>query len=189
MAEISVLKQDVDSRSRFRAQAQNMILIALGSNLGGPWGSPRATILRALKELERGGIRLITVSPLIVTAPFGRRNQPVFVNAVAGIETHLPPEALMRRLHAIERDAGRRRAIRWGPRTLDLDLLDYRGMVRGHRGKGLVLPHPGIAERGFVLEPIAMIAPGWRHPASRLSAREMLRRLGGIREGRTLSSL
>jgi 2-amino-4-hydroxy-6-hydroxymethyldihydropteridine diphosphokinase len=165
-----------------------MILIALGSNLDGPWGSPRETVGRALRELERGGIRVTSVSPLIVTTPFGRRNQPSFVNAVAEIATHLPPEALMRRLHAIERGAGRRRAVRWGPRALDLDLIDYRGLIRTGNGERLILPHPGIAKRAFVLEPIAAIAPKWRHPASRLSAREMLRRLGGTREGRTLAS-
>src|SRR4051812_36617217 len=101
-----------------------MILVALGSNLEGPWGSPRETVCRALKELERGRTRLARVSPLVATTPFGRRNQPAFVNAVAEIATHLPPDALMRRLHAIEREAGRRRAVRWGPRALDLDLID-----------------------------------------------------------------
>ena len=165
-----------------------MILVALGGNLPGPWGSPRETILRAIAELDHGGIRILAVSPLTVTAPFGRVNQPAFVNAVARIETHLPPEALMRRLHAFERRAGRRRAIRWGPRTLDLDLIDYHGVIRQAPGGGLVLPHPGIAERPFVIEPIIAIAPRWRHPVSRLSACEMLRRLGGTREGRALPS-
>jgi 2-amino-4-hydroxy-6-hydroxymethyldihydropteridine diphosphokinase len=166
-----------------------MILVALGGNLDGPWGSPRDTLLRALKELDHNSSRVIAASPLIVTAPFGRRNQAAFMNAVARIETHLPPEALMRRLHAIERAAGRRRTIRWGPRTLDIDLIDYHGVIRTPRGGGLALPHPGIAERAFVLEPIALIAPQWRHPMSRLSAGQMLRRLSGSGEGRTLSIL
>jgi 2-amino-4-hydroxy-6-hydroxymethyldihydropteridine diphosphokinase len=164
-----------------------MILVALGSNLDGRWGSPRDTVLRALEELDRGGTRLLAASPLIVTAPFGRRNQPTFVNAVATIATHLPPEALLRRLHSIERQAGRRRTIRWGPRTLDLDLLDYHGLVRRPGGRGVVLPHPGLAERSFVLEPIALIAPRWRHPLGYRSARDMLRRVGANREGRTLA--
>jgi 2-amino-4-hydroxy-6-hydroxymethyldihydropteridine diphosphokinase len=164
-----------------------MILVALGSNLAGAWGSPRETILRALEELDRNAIRLVRASPLIVTAPFGRRNQPAYLNAVAAIETHLPPEALMRRLHMIEHNGGRRRRVHWGPRTLDLDLIDYRGLIRNANGKGPILPHPGIAQRAFVLQPIAAIAPRWRHPANRLSAPEMLRRLGGTREGRTLA--
>ena len=159
-----------------------MILVGIGANVPGPWGSPSQTIERALAMLGRDGVQLMAVSPLITTVPFGRLNQPDFVNGVARIETHLPPAALMRRLHAIEREAGRRRAVRWGPRTLDLDLLDYHGMVRhpGRSGDGrtLVLPHPEIAERRFVLEPIAAVAPEWRHPVSRQSAAEMLRRLG-----------
>src|SRR5205823_14211953 len=135
----------------------------------------------AIAELDRGGSRIAAVSPLTVTAPFGRVNQPAFVNAAARLETHLSPEALMRRLHAIERQAGRRRTIRWGPRTLDLDLIDYHGTIRQGPGRSPVVPHPGIAERAFVLEPIDRIAPRWRHPINRLTAREMLRRLRGMR--------
>jgi 2-amino-4-hydroxy-6-hydroxymethyldihydropteridine diphosphokinase len=165
-----------------------MILVALGSNLESPWGNPRETVLRALQELDRGPIRVIAASPLAVTAPFGRRNQPAFVNAVARLKTHLPPDALMRRLHAIERQAGRRRGVRWGPRTLDLDLIDYHGLIRRAAGRQLALPHPGIAGRVFVLEPIAALNPDWRHPGSRLSAREMLRRLQGVREGRIVAT-
>lgn len=149
-----------------------MILIGLGSNMDGPWGNPRETVLRALRELDRGPIRLVKSSRLVVTAPFGKLNQPAFVNAVALVETHLPPESLMRRLHALEQAAGRRRRERWGPRTLDLDLLDYHGLLRRHH---LRLPHPGIAERDFVLVPIAEIAPHWRHPLSRKSAMDLLR--------------
>jgi 2-amino-4-hydroxy-6-hydroxymethyldihydropteridine diphosphokinase len=147
-----------------------MILIGLGSNMDGPWGSPEATVLRALRALDEGPIRLLRRSRLIVSSPFGQKNQPPFVNAVAQVESYLPPEALMRRLHAIEHAGGRRRRQRWGPRTLDLDLLDYHGLIRHHP---VVLPHPGIAERDFVLAPIAEIAPRWRHPVSRASARKM----------------
>jgi len=162
-----------------------MILVALGANMAGPWGTPRQTVMLALRELDRNGLRVIRASRLIETKPFGRPNQPDFVNAVALLETHLPPQALLARLHAIERAAGRRRTIRWGPRTLDLDLLDYRGLVWDNAAVGnepgsLVLPHPGIAERSFVLEPIMEIAPRWRHPVLRATARELLRRRRGI---------
>jgi 2-amino-4-hydroxy-6-hydroxymethyldihydropteridine diphosphokinase len=160
-----------------------MILIALGANMTGPWGPPRQTLLRAARELNRDGLRLRALSRLIETTPFGRPNQPNFVNAVARIETHLPPMALLARLHAIERAAGRRRAIKWGPRTLDLDLLDYHGLVRGRQrsqttGGTLTLPHSGIAERIFVLSPLAEIAPSWRHPQLHVTAAQLLRRLG-----------
>lgn len=162
-----------------------MIVIALGANRSGPWGNPRQTVTRALGELNTGGIRLKRASALLVSAPFGRTGQPDFVNAVAIVETRLPPDALLARLHMIERKAGRRRGLRWGPRTLDLDLLDYHGKIsRG--GPGPLLPHPGIASRIFVLAPLAAIAPGWRHPVSRHTAATLLRRLDQAGEGRLL---
>ncbi|MGQ0485131.1 MAG: 2-amino-4-hydroxy-6-hydroxymethyldihydropteridine diphosphokinase [Hyphomicrobiales bacterium] len=159
-----------------------MILIGLGSNMHGPWGSPREAVLRALRELDGHGTQLVAASRLLATSPYGRKNQPDFVNAVAVIATPMPPEALMRRLHAIERRAGRRRGIRWGPRTLDLDLLDYHGRRMAKRC-GLTLPHPGIRERQFVLKPIAEVAPAWIHPVERQSARSLLRRFDGHRGG------
>ena len=153
-----------------------MILVALGSNQSGPWGNPRETVERALLQLDRDGMRLIKSSRLIISAPFGKINQPPFVNAVAQVESHLAPEAFLHKLHRIEHAAGRRRASRWGPRTLDLDLIDYRGLIRRQPSR-LLLPHPGIADRIFVLKPIAEIAPDWRHPITRESARKMLARL------------
>jgi 2-amino-4-hydroxy-6-hydroxymethyldihydropteridine diphosphokinase len=149
-----------------------MILIGLGSNMAGPWGSPRETVARALRMLDKWPTHVLRASRLIVSAPFGKTNQPAFVNAVAMIQSHLPPESLMRHLHGIEHAAGRRRRERWGPRTLDLDLLDYHGLLRHHP---LQLPHPGISQRDFVLGPIAEIAPRWRHPVSRKSATAILR--------------
>ncbi len=161
-----------------------MILIALGSNRDGPWGSPSETVGEALRRLTGRGIRLRRASSLLVSAPFGVTDQPDFVNAVAEVESSLSPEALLRQLHVIERLAGRRRTLRWGPRTLDLDLLDYHGLVR--RVPPPVLPHPGIAERIFVLAPIAEIAPRWRHPETRLTAAAMLAKLDQQGEGRLL---
>jgi 2-amino-4-hydroxy-6-hydroxymethyldihydropteridine diphosphokinase len=137
-------------------------------------------VLRALHELDGGGTHLIAASSLVETAPFGRLNQPSFVNAVARIATAMPPEALMLHLHDIERRAGRRRRMRWGPRTLDLDLLDYHGLVR--RGR-LHLPHPGIAERDFVLTPLIEVVPNWRHPVTRRTARAMRGLLSGFVRG------
>jgi 2-amino-4-hydroxy-6-hydroxymethyldihydropteridine diphosphokinase len=157
-----------------------MILVGLGSNVAGPWGSPRATVMQALRELDHGGTRLVAASTLVETSPFGKINQPSFVNAVARITTAMPPEALMLHLHDIERRAGRRRRLRWGPRTLDLDLLDYHGLVR--RGR-LMLPHPGIAERDFVLGPLREIAPHWRHPVTKRNAEAMRRLLSGFARG------
>ncbi len=157
-----------------------MILVGLGSNIDGPWGNPRASVERALQELNAGPIRLIRHSALVDTDPYGRKNQPRYVNAVAIITTHLPPEALLRRLLYIEVKGGRKRRLRWGPRTIDLDLLDYHGLKLRHRkirSAALVLPHPEIPKRRFVLAPIAEIAPRWLHPVSCMNAKFLLHRL------------
>ncbi len=161
-----------------------MILIALGSNIDGPWGNSSETVAQALTELNRDPLRLIKASRLLLTAPFGKPDQPPYVNGVAQIETLLSPGKLLQRLHAIEKAAGRERAERWGPRTLDLDIIDYDGLVLAEQG--LTLPHPGIAERIFVLKPIAEIEPGWRHPLTQKSAREMLDLLNGVAEGQEI---
>jgi 2-amino-4-hydroxy-6-hydroxymethyldihydropteridine diphosphokinase len=160
-----------------------MIIIALGSNMPGPWGSPQQAVERALALLDSGPSRLLAASHLIITEPFGRKNQPPFVNAAAAIDTHLSPDALMRRLHMIERQAGRQRRLRWGPRTLDLDLIDYHGLVRRKRTQSirpLVLPHPGLHERLFVLEPLHEVAPRWRHPLTKESAAFTIRKLNRL---------
>jgi 2-amino-4-hydroxy-6-hydroxymethyldihydropteridine diphosphokinase len=157
-----------------------MILIAVGSNIDGPWGSPRETVLRALKSLNTWPLKLDAASTLLETKPYGVTNQPNFVNAVVSVETTLTAQSLLIRLHRIEKCAGRKRGRKWGPRTLDLDVIDYRGMIIGRSGRterALVLPHPGIAKRSFVLQPISEIAPRWRHPISRQTALETLSKL------------
>jgi 2-amino-4-hydroxy-6-hydroxymethyldihydropteridine diphosphokinase len=154
-----------------------MILVALGSNLDGPWGRPRDAVLTALKRLDHGPIRLTKVSTLIETAPFGNTHQPNFVNAVALITTALSPDSLLHRLHMIEKSAGRKRGRRWGPRTLDLDIIDYNGLTLSQPNQKLILPHPGISARSFVLEPIAEIAPHWKHPVTHQSAKVMIQKL------------
>ena len=156
-----------------------MILIALGANKPGPWGSPEQAVKRAIRELDRAPLRLVKASRLMITEPYGVTNQPRFVNAVAQVETHLPPRALLSRLQSLEHAAGRQRRLRWGPRTLDLDIIDYNGL-RMSEGRGdwrLVLPHADMAERLFVLQPIAEIAPRWQHPVTRRTAGQMISRL------------
>ncbi|MEO6609981.1 MAG: 2-amino-4-hydroxy-6-hydroxymethyldihydropteridine diphosphokinase [Aestuariivirga sp.] len=160
-----------------------MILIGLGSNITGPWGNPRTTVERALICLNQFPLRLLKSSSLLATKPFGNKNQPDFINAVAMIETALPPIALLSRLHDIERKAGRKRAKRWGPRTLDLDILDYKGRILNPQGKGraaLRLPHEGIAVRDFVVLPLAEIAPRWKHPQLLKTAKEMIHKPFGL---------
>jgi 2-amino-4-hydroxy-6-hydroxymethyldihydropteridine diphosphokinase len=161
-----------------------MILVALGSNIESPWGSPSTTVEKALHLLDEKNCRVVRRSSLFETAPLGRTDQPDFINAVAQVESELAPESLLALLHEIEAEAGRRRGEPWGPRELDLDLLDVHGLIR--TAPPPVLPHPGIEERPFVLAPIAEIAPEWRHPILGRSAAEMLALLGGQQEGAIL---
>jgi 2-amino-4-hydroxy-6-hydroxymethyldihydropteridine diphosphokinase len=134
--------------------------IGLGSNLD----DPIAQVGRALTALARlPRSRLLRHSRLYRTAPWGLRDQPEFVNAVAELETMLAPRELLDASLAIERTHGRRRdAARWGPRTLDLDLLLYGDVQQAE--PGLTLPHPFIAERAFVLVPLAELDAGLTIP-------------------------
>ena len=129
--------------------------VALGSNLSGP----RRQIETALEKLaELPESRLVLRSRLWRSAPMGPRDQPDFVNAVAGLLTLLEPGELLGELQALERRMGRTEpGVRWGPRLIDLDLL----MVGDHccDMPGLRLPHPGLPQRNFVLYPLAEIAP------------------------------
>jgi len=157
-----------------------MILIGLGSNVEGPWGSPEETVREAIKRLDGTETRVVKASRLLLSKPVGPIEQDDYINGAAILETSLNPEALMKHLHDLELEADRRRTVRWAPRTLDIDLLDYNGIIRkgdgvadGHQ-KPLNLPHPAIAERGFVLAPVCEIAPDWRHPVTSRTAAEML---------------
>lgn len=133
--------------------------VGVGSNLG----DSRARVLAAFEALARlPDTRLVARSRLYRTRPFGPVAQGDFINAAAGLLTQLPPEALLAHLRRIEAEAGRVRAERWGPRTLDLDLLVH-GAERVATAE-LTVPHPGIAERGFVLAPLADIAPSLAIP-------------------------
>lgn len=134
--------------------------IGLGSNLD----EPAVQLRRALTALGRlPGTRLVAVSSFYRNPPMGPQDQPDFVNAVAGLLTTLPAAELLAALQAIEDAQGRRRdGPRWGPRTLDLDLLVYGALRRDD--EALVLPHPGIAARPFVVVPLHEIAPGLRLP-------------------------
>ena len=151
-----------------------MIVIALGGNLTSVVGPPAATILAALQELARRGVRPAAVSPLYATRAWPDPADPTFANAVARVHTALAPEELMDALEDVERQFGRVPGRANAPRTLDLDLLDFNGLIRNERP---VLPHPRMTSRGFVLVPLADIAPDWRHPASGSSVGELIEAL------------
>jgi 2-amino-4-hydroxy-6-hydroxymethyldihydropteridine diphosphokinase len=157
--------------------------IALGSNLG-----ERAALLRgALGALQRSGdVRVTAESAVYETSPVGGPPQPDYLNMVVAVETSLGPEALLERCLAVEAEHGRVRRERWGARTLDLDLLSFGAVVL--RTERLTLPHPRLAERAFVLVPLAEVAPELKigdAMAGELAARcdrVGLRRLGPLAE-------
>lgn len=136
--------------------------IGIGANLGDRWG----TIQAALGLLgQTPGIAAVEWSPVYESDPVGVLEQPLFLNLVAGVETTLAPEELLHRLLEIERQLGRQRVVRWGPRTIDLDLLLLAGEVR--TGPALELPHPRMLERAFVVEPLRALLqrPRFQIPA------------------------
>lgn len=122
------------------------------------------------------------MSGLYRTAPLGGVRQPEFLNAVVLAESPLPPAALLRTVKAMERAAGRGVGRHWGPRPLDIDILDFGGRVIGsacgpRRRGGLVLPHPEMARRAFVLVPLRDVAPFWWHARLRCALPQLLARL------------
>lgn len=142
-----------------------MILIGIGSNISGPQGaSPRQNCHNALKLLEDSGVAIVRRSRWYRSAPVPASDQPWFINGVVAVEaTGLEPEPLLELFHQIELEFGRRRAAPNAPRPLDLDILDFDGRITGPDA-ALVLPHPRMHHRAFVLVPLSEIAPEWRHP-------------------------
>ena len=161
------------------------VLLALGANLPGPWGSPAETLARAQRELRDAGFLLRRVSRTYTTKPLGLGRQAPYVNAVLKLEVSLAPGAVLRLVKAIERRAGRRVGRHWGPRCLDIDILDVAGRrwgrptARRERGR-LILPHPEMHRRAFVLVPLIEVDRHWRHPILGLPARALLLELGPV---------
>ena len=172
-------------------------LIALGSNLPQPEGDPAENLKRALREIASDGLVIRAVSRFFQTPCFPAGAGPDYVNAAVMIATSLPPRAVLDVLHDIEARMGRTRETRWGMRSLDLDLIAYDDLVLPdaitaqiwvnlppekqvlRAPDELILPHPRLADRAFVLAPLSDIAPGWRHPVTGLTVAQMLSALPG----------
>ncbi len=170
-------------------------VIALGGNLSLRELEPKVTLKRGIDAILRHGVVIRTVSRFFETPCFPPGAGPDYVNAAALIETDKTPEELLQVLHAVEHEFGRERVQRWGMRTLDLDLVCYGDRVLPDRSvydrwlalppeaqtqqtpDQLILPHPRLQDRAFVLVPMADVAPDWRHPVLGRTVTEMLAEL------------
>jgi 2-amino-4-hydroxy-6-hydroxymethyldihydropteridine diphosphokinase len=155
------------------------VALSLGSNLG-----DRLHLIRkAVFLIRSAGLVVLASSDVFETSPWGMEDQPRFLNACVLAETSLSPEELLDLLKGMEDAIGRTPEKRWGPRTIDIDILFYDGLsIRSDR---LTVPHREMARRTFVLLPLAQVAPEWRHPETGLTPEEMIRLLptaeaGGI---------
>lgn len=153
---------------------ETTILVALGSNRRhGTHGRPEAVLAAAVVALAAAGMRIDRVSRIHPTAPMGPGGRR-FANAALVARSDLPLLAVLAVIKQVERDFGRRGGRRWGDRVLDIDIIGAGSMVV--RGKTLQVPHPALAMRRFVLDPLVEIAPDWRHPLQLLSVRQLRQR-------------
>lgn len=151
----------------------HLYAIAIGSNRPhGRYGHPAAVVEGAIARLDQD-FALFDASPIILNAAYGGAGRD-FANSVVLVESDLEPPEMLLRLKAIEREFGRRRGRRWGPRVLDLDVVLWSGGIWDSRR--LKVPHPQLAKRSFVLQPLAAIVPSWRVRGS-LTVRHLAERL------------
>ena len=171
--------------------SETIAYIALGANDLAQARQIQTRLAGALEAIESDDVRVISVSRYYKTPCFPAGAGPDFVNAAAALATILTPEALLRHLHRTEAEFGRKRRERWGMRPLDLDLLAFGGEIRPSLAEferwrdlppdqqrrvapdRLILPHPRLQDRAFVLVPLADVAPEWVHPVSHRTVRQM----------------
>ena len=172
-----------------------LIIVALGANVTSDAGNPQKTLEIALRLINLREINVMRVSSLWRTPAFPSESGEEFVNAVASVRCSLTPLELLETLHEIENQLGRVRTKRWEPRSCDLDVIACGDIVAPNRDEvrrlmalglsaidepppdQLVLPHPRMHERGFVLAPMAEVAPDWRHPVLGKTTNELLAEL------------
>lgn len=177
--------------TNFRSKA----LIALGGNVTSTLGGPARILVAAIHDLSRTGLAIRAVSRFFATPCFPAGAGPDFVNAVIEVQSDLGADQVLMILHEVEARFGRQRRTRWGQRTLDLDLLAMEDRVLPDRDgfdrwrhvppaqqaetapDRLILPHPRLQDRAFVLVPLCDLAPDWRHPVLDLTGRDLLQAL------------
>lgn len=146
-----------------------IVHIGIGSNLG----DRQTNCTEAINRLKRQGLTILKQSSMIETEPWGVTEQPLFINMAVEAETKLTPEELLEFLKATETDMGRQESLRWGPRVIDLDILFYDDRVI--ESSDLVIPHPHLHERDFVLKPLSEICPDKVHPVLKKQIQELCR--------------
>jgi 2-amino-4-hydroxy-6-hydroxymethyldihydropteridine diphosphokinase len=149
----------------------SLMYLSLGSNLNDRY----ANLQRAIAGLQ-AHFTVTAISPVYATEPWGDTDQPAFLNVCVAASTGIPPHDALRLIKALEADLGRQPSRKWGPRLIDIDILFYDKLVL--TDTELTIPHPRIAERAFVLAPLADIIPDFRHPQTGETIEEMLDRLG-----------
>ncbi|MFK7874376.1 MAG: 2-amino-4-hydroxy-6-hydroxymethyldihydropteridine diphosphokinase, partial [Paracoccaceae bacterium] len=162
-----------------RTIVNKSVYIALGANVTSSHGPPALTINVAIQKLEAESLTISKQSIFYQTPAFPEGSGPDFVNAVIEVETTMSPDALLARLHEVEAELGRERHARWSARTIDLDLIAYGALIlpdeksymdwldapletqKNRAPERLILPHPRLQDRSFVLGPLCDIAPDW----------------------------
>jgi len=194
---IRIKAKPVLKQARPTANSSQNVLVSVGSNEVSRWGDPTETIQKSRLALQDALRVEVVMSRLYHTPAFPAGAGPDFVNGVFSLRTSRDPAELLELLHALENAAGRVREQRWGPRTLDLDLLAYGDVVAPNLDvwtdwhdldpdqqtevapDQLILPHPRLQDRAFVLVPLSDVAPTWVHPVLDLSVRDLLDAMPG----------
>ena len=147
-----------------------VVYLGIGSNLG----DKKNNCLKSLDRLSKRGVTITKKSAFYETKPWGVEEQPDFVNMTIEAETEISPEGLLDLLKGIEKEMGRRDVMRWGPRLIDLDILLYDD--RTIQSESLIIPHPMLHKRDFVLLPLTEIAPEAVHPVLKITISELKKR-------------